>query len=162
MFSHIILGARDIDLMVRFYAAILGELGFVPVEEEPGGPLGQGWHIPGRRWPQFYVQVPLNGLPATWGNGRRSASPSVRRRLCVTFGKPRYRWEAATKARQGFARTMPLTITALTVVIRRGTSCVLSILRNLTIPSADWHKCFRMGRIARSERKRKRWTIERK
>ncbi|GAB7272055.1 hypothetical protein DZS_34490 [Dickeya ananatis] len=69
MFSHIILGARDIDMMIRFYSVILTELGFVPVQEEPGGPAGQGWHIPGRRWPQFYVQIPVNGLPATWGNG---------------------------------------------------------------------------------------------
>ncbi|WP_448622372.1 VOC family protein [Dickeya fangzhongdai] len=88
MFSHIILGARDIDLMVRFYAAILEELGFVPVEEEPGGPVGQGWHIPGRRWPQFYVQVPFNGLPATWGNGTQVSfavsSPQVVRHVWQT------------------------------------------------------------------------------
>ena len=25
--------------------------------------------MPGRDWPQFFVQKPFNGLPATWGNG---------------------------------------------------------------------------------------------
>ncbi len=27
------------------------------------------WRRPGQRWPQFCVQLPFNGLPATWGNG---------------------------------------------------------------------------------------------
>lgn len=72
LFSHIIVGARDLERMSRFYDALLAPLGLVrgPAEEGgDGGPPGVLWMRPGRRWPQFYVQEPFNGLPATWGNG---------------------------------------------------------------------------------------------
>jgi len=35
---------------------------------EIGGQPGVLWRPTGRRWPQFCVQPPFNGLPATWGN----------------------------------------------------------------------------------------------
>lgn len=81
MFSHIILGARDLDLLARFYDAVLAPLGLErgPLEEGgDGGPPGILWQVPGRRWPQFWVQLPFNGLPATWGNGTQVsfAAPS--------------------------------------------------------------------------------------
>jgi catechol 2,3-dioxygenase-like lactoylglutathione lyase family enzyme len=70
MFSHIIVGARDLAVMIPFYQAVLGPLGFERMpEENDGGPAGVGWQLPGKRWPQFFVQQPFNGLPATWGNG---------------------------------------------------------------------------------------------
>lgn len=70
MFSHIQLGARDLERLVDFYDAVLREFGFVrmPVEDD-GGPPGCGWQRQGRPWPQFYVQIPFNGLLASWGNG---------------------------------------------------------------------------------------------
>ena len=70
MFSHIQLGARDLERLVDFYDAVLREFGFVrmPVEDD-GGPPGCGWQRQDRPWPQFYVQIPFNGLPASWGNG---------------------------------------------------------------------------------------------
>ena len=34
-----------------------------------GGRPGLLWRRPGQRWPQFCVQLPWGGLPATWGNG---------------------------------------------------------------------------------------------
>lgn len=70
MFSHIIIGARDLALMGRFYDAVLAPLGLQRgPDEDDGGPAGILWHQPGREWPQFYVQLPFNGLPANWGNG---------------------------------------------------------------------------------------------
>jgi catechol 2,3-dioxygenase-like lactoylglutathione lyase family enzyme len=71
MFSHVQVGARDLAAMVGFYAAVLGELGLVRVEDDAddGGPPGAMWGRPGRRWPQFVVQLPWNGLPASSGNG---------------------------------------------------------------------------------------------
>lgn len=70
MFSHIQIGARDLITMIKFYDAVLTSLGLVRMpDEDDGGPAGAGWQRPGRRWPQFFVQLPLNGLPATWGNG---------------------------------------------------------------------------------------------
>ncbi|GAB4069640.1 VOC family protein [Ancylobacter sonchi] len=79
MFTHIILGARDLPRLTAFYDAVLAPLGLVRVEvAEDGGPPGAMWAMPGRRWPQFFVQLPFNGLPATWGNGTQVsfAAPS--------------------------------------------------------------------------------------
>ena len=79
MFSHIILGARDLDRLTAFYDAALTPLGLIRVDEpDDGGPKGSLWVMPGRRWPQFFIQLPWNGLPATWGNGAQVsfAAPS--------------------------------------------------------------------------------------
>jgi catechol 2,3-dioxygenase-like lactoylglutathione lyase family enzyme len=70
MYSHIIVGARDLDRLAQFYARVLAEVGLVPMaDEDDGGPAGKGWHLPGKRWPQFFVQQPFNGQPAAPGNG---------------------------------------------------------------------------------------------
>ncbi|TSJ64514.1 VOC family protein [Starkeya sp. 3C] len=79
MFSHIILGARDLARLTAFYDAVLAPLGLLRVDaEDDGGPPGSMWVMPGGAWPQFYVQLPFNGLPATWGNGTQVsfAAPS--------------------------------------------------------------------------------------
>ena len=70
MFSHIQIGARDLPKMIAFYDRIFSTLGLVRMpEENDGGPAGMGWQRPGQRWPQVFVQLPFNGLPATSGNG---------------------------------------------------------------------------------------------
>ncbi|SEE62716.1 VOC family protein [Pseudomonas coleopterorum] len=70
MFSHIQIGARDLPKMLTFYDHVLQTLGLIRIpDENDGGPDGAGWQRPGRSWPQVYVQLPFNGLPATWGNG---------------------------------------------------------------------------------------------
>lgn len=72
MFSHIQVGARDLASMIKFYDAVLKPLGLVRMPaEDDGGPAGAGWEMPGKKWPQFFVQLPFNGLPATWGNGNQ-------------------------------------------------------------------------------------------
>lgn len=70
MFSHIIVGARDLEGLARFYEAALAPLGLERRDTpSDGGPDGVLFARPGELWPQFYVQLPYNGLPATWGNG---------------------------------------------------------------------------------------------
>ncbi|MCJ8142662.1 VOC family protein [Ancylobacter sp. A5.8] len=70
MFSHIIVGARDLERMTAFYAAVLAPLGLVrDFTYEDTGAAGATWIVPGKPWQQFFVQLPFNGLPATWGNG---------------------------------------------------------------------------------------------
>ena len=70
MFSHIQIGARDLPKMVAFYEQVLDVLGLVKMPDEGGGgPPGAGWTALGKPWQQFFVQLPFNGLPATWGNG---------------------------------------------------------------------------------------------
>ncbi|WP_431038459.1 VOC family protein [Pseudomonas yamanorum] len=70
MFSHVHVGARDLECLVAFYDALLVKLGLIKMPAGNGGSAqGVGWQYPNKRWPQFYVQHPANGLPATWGNG---------------------------------------------------------------------------------------------
>jgi catechol 2,3-dioxygenase-like lactoylglutathione lyase family enzyme len=70
MYSHIIVGARDLGTMARFYGLVLAEIGLEAMpDEDDSGPPGKGWQRPGQRWPQFFVQLPFNGAPATPGNG---------------------------------------------------------------------------------------------
>lgn len=68
MFSHVMVGARDVDRLAAFYDAILLPLGLVRVPWGDG-PKGASWRHPGAKHPTFDVQEPVNGLPATVGNG---------------------------------------------------------------------------------------------
>lgn len=80
MYSHIIVGARDLERLALFYGAVLAELGLVPMpDEEDTGPPGKGWQLPGKRWPQFFVQQPFNGQPASPGNGNQVSFACVSR-----------------------------------------------------------------------------------
>ncbi|NSY14963.1 VOC family protein [Agrobacterium vitis] len=70
MFSHIMIGARDLETMVAFYDAVLAPLDLRRVVElDDVDEAGVIWRKGDRRWPQFALRRPINGLPATWGNG---------------------------------------------------------------------------------------------
>ncbi|WP_296268499.1 VOC family protein [Pseudomonas sp. UBA6562] len=70
MFSHIQLGTRDLPRMIAFYDAVLTCLGLERLPQvDDQGPEGAGWQTPGAEWPQFYVQRPYDGQPASAGNG---------------------------------------------------------------------------------------------
>ena len=70
MFSHIMIGARDLEMMVTFYDAVLAPLDLRRVIElNDVDEAGVVWRKGDRRWPQFALRRPFNGLPATWGNG---------------------------------------------------------------------------------------------
>jgi catechol 2,3-dioxygenase-like lactoylglutathione lyase family enzyme len=64
MFSHVMVGANDIQESKKFYDAVLGALGYEPgVIDEKGRcfyytPTGV-----------FGISLPINGEPATHGNG---------------------------------------------------------------------------------------------
>jgi catechol 2,3-dioxygenase-like lactoylglutathione lyase family enzyme len=70
MFSHIMIGTRELETMVGFYDAILSPLDLRRVVElDEIDEAGVVWRKGDRRWPQFALRRPINGLPATWGNG---------------------------------------------------------------------------------------------
>lgn len=70
MFSHIMIGARDLERMVAFYDVVLEPLGLMRVVDlNAVDEAGIIWRYRDRRWPQFALRRPINGLPATWGNG---------------------------------------------------------------------------------------------
>ena len=64
MFSHVMLGANDIEESKAFYDAILGALGY-----EPGviDPKGRVFWV--NKTGIFSIRKPINGEPACNGNG---------------------------------------------------------------------------------------------
>ena len=64
------IGARDLEAMASFYDAVLAPLDLRRVVElDDINEAGVIWRKGARRWPQFALRRPINGLPATWGNG---------------------------------------------------------------------------------------------
>lgn len=65
MFSHIMVGANDIDESKKFYDAVLGTIGVNPGYVDPGS--GRVFYMtPGGN---FALTKPINGQPATAANG---------------------------------------------------------------------------------------------
>jgi catechol 2,3-dioxygenase-like lactoylglutathione lyase family enzyme len=63
MFSHVMVGVSDIEASKRFYDAVLGSLGIGPGVDNNG----RYFYIsPGG---VFAITVPIDGQPATHGNG---------------------------------------------------------------------------------------------
>ncbi|MEQ8349384.1 MAG: VOC family protein [Sneathiellaceae bacterium] len=70
MFSHVMIGANDLDGMVAFYDAVLAHAGLERTTPlRPVGPAGILWQKDGQRWPQFALRAPIDGRPASAGNG---------------------------------------------------------------------------------------------
>ena len=67
MFSHVIVGVNDIETSRQFYDALLGTLGIKPGVNVHNGIVDRYFY----RTPtgSFGITQPLNGEPATHGNG---------------------------------------------------------------------------------------------
>ena len=67
MFSHVIIGVNDLEASRKFYDALLGTLGIKPGVNVNTGLVGRYFY----RTPtgSFGITQPLNGEPATHGNG---------------------------------------------------------------------------------------------
>jgi catechol 2,3-dioxygenase-like lactoylglutathione lyase family enzyme len=61
--SHISLGTNDFDRAVAFYDKVLPTLGAKQIMRHPGAAAY------GRAYPEFWVQTPIDGKPASTGNG---------------------------------------------------------------------------------------------
>jgi catechol 2,3-dioxygenase-like lactoylglutathione lyase family enzyme len=64
MFSHVMLGANDIQASKKFYDAILGALGY---EAGTIDPKGRCFYF--TKTGVFGLSVPIDGQPASHGNG---------------------------------------------------------------------------------------------
>lgn len=64
MFTHVTVGANDIEALRRFYDAVLGALGHAP-----GAPDGKGRYWWRTRIGAFAVTRPIDGDPACHANG---------------------------------------------------------------------------------------------
>ena len=80
MFSHITVGARELERSGRFYDALLTPLGLARRTVTPdGGPAALCWVAADASLPRFYVYRPFNGALASAGNGSMVAflAPSI-------------------------------------------------------------------------------------
>ncbi|MDR8725910.1 VOC family protein [Burkholderia pseudomultivorans] len=64
VFTHVTLGTNHLDRARSFYDKILGEIGLSRMAD-----LGDNGSIWGDGAPSFFVLKPVNGEPATVGNG---------------------------------------------------------------------------------------------
>lgn len=73
MIDHVSIGVTNMMRAKAFYDAVLAPLGMTPVMPvEIGGRLvGVGYGTPQRPW--FWIQLPINGQPASFGNGMHIA-----------------------------------------------------------------------------------------
>jgi catechol 2,3-dioxygenase-like lactoylglutathione lyase family enzyme len=72
MYSHTTLGTRDARRAIAFYDEVLAPLGFTRHESDPGDGPGKGfagYAAAPESTPQFWIMSPLDGGPATPGNG---------------------------------------------------------------------------------------------
>ena len=67
MFSHVILGANDIEASKKFYDAILGTLGVKPGMANHNGVVTRYFYRTATG--SFGITQPINREPATHGNG---------------------------------------------------------------------------------------------
>jgi catechol 2,3-dioxygenase-like lactoylglutathione lyase family enzyme len=63
LISHVSIGTNRFEQASAFYDAVLGALGARRLMEHPGAVC---W---GRQLPEFWLQTPIDGEPATLGNG---------------------------------------------------------------------------------------------
>lgn len=63
MFSHVMLGVNDLEVSKRFYDAVLGTLGIEP------GFANKNRYVYTSPSGFFAISTPINGEPATRGNG---------------------------------------------------------------------------------------------
>ena len=61
--SHVSLGTNDFDRALQFYDRVLSALGIRRVMEHPGAIAY------GKLFPEFWLQTPIDGQPASTGNG---------------------------------------------------------------------------------------------
>lgn len=64
IFTHVVLGANDLQKSTQFYDATLGTLGIKNL-----GPMGDHGMLYGADGPEFLITKPANGQPACHANG---------------------------------------------------------------------------------------------
>ncbi|MCW5700643.1 MAG: VOC family protein [Rhodospirillales bacterium] len=63
MLSHVSIGTNDFDRAAAFYDRVLPTIGAKRIMAFPGAVAY------GKQFPEFWVQTPIDGKPATLGNG---------------------------------------------------------------------------------------------
>ena len=63
MFSHVMVGVKDLEVSRKFYDAVLGTIGIAP------GVANKNRYFYRSKTGSFGITTPINGEPATHGNG---------------------------------------------------------------------------------------------
>lgn len=84
--SHVSLGTNDFERSAAFFDRVLAVLGCKRIVEHPGA---IAW---GKLFPELWLQTPINGEPATCGNGTHVALVAASPEQVRAF------WEAACAA----------------------------------------------------------------
>lgn len=115
MIRHVSVGTDDVELPKLFCDAVLPIVGIHLTAAEEGGPgYGSGTF-------HFSVQVPIDGRPATVGDGTRIAFAGKFARWSTAPARPRWITVAAATANRDCAPVMMQTTMARSSVIRTGT-----------------------------------------
>lgn len=72
MISHVFIGVNDFERALAFYSAVLPELGLAQKFCDRERPWA-GWMRPGQPRPLLLIGAPVDGAPATSGNGQMVA-----------------------------------------------------------------------------------------
>jgi hypothetical protein len=119
VFSHIVLGARDLALLTAFYDAALAPLGLIRAGSGSiGGRPGMLWRHGEQGWPQFCLQPPSMVCLRLGEMGSRSVLLRQHAKQFKQHGRPHWPMAARTKVRPGQGRFMDYM--APIVVTRRG------------------------------------------
>lgn len=81
--SHVSIGTNRFDEAVSFYDAVLAPLGCKRIMEHPGAVAY------GKVYPEFWVQTPIDGKPASVGNGGHVGFIAPSKTPCVPSGTRR-------------------------------------------------------------------------
>ena len=84
MLSHVTIGSNDLPRAVKFYDALLATLGIIRYETDLEHGLA-GYAFAPATTPQFWLLRPINGAPASVGNGVTVAFEAPNRRIVDAF-----------------------------------------------------------------------------
>jgi catechol 2,3-dioxygenase-like lactoylglutathione lyase family enzyme len=77
--SHVSIGTNDFERAVAFYDKVMPALGCRRMEEFPGAVAY------GKQYPEFWVQKPIDGYPASVGNGTHFGFVAASREMVRAF-----------------------------------------------------------------------------
>ncbi|MBO9999027.1 MAG: VOC family protein [Cyanobacteria bacterium SID2] len=99
--NHISIGVRDLDRSRQFYDAVLSPLGCRRIEEMD---VATSW---GKVFPEFWIGLPLDGQPASSGNGVHIALTAPSREAVDAFYKAALEHGGISDGEPGFRPYAP-------------------------------------------------------
>ena len=134
MLDHVSIGARDLRRLRAFYVSVLAKVGMRVVDEETGRFVDFG-EVEGRG-PEFSLEIPVDGRPATAGNGVHVAFLASDPGVVDAFHATALALGGRSDVRLARGRSTGPIITRLSCAIRKATRSKLSGARKRAPPEA--------------------------